>query len=499
LIDDQATMPIVSTLRSVQRQGGISFGAPGHHQGRAAPPAVRTLLADAFKADILTPKGLDERTEPKQVLQRAHALAAEAWGADLCRFATGGTTQSLHTALAAVAHPGDTVLLAQNAHKAEFAGALFMGLDVGVIPVTIDRDWDLEHGVDPAALTAAFASHPDAKAVVVVSPSYHGVTSDIAALASVAHACGVPLIVDAAWGGAFAFSSRLPQDALAAGADIMVTSVHKTMGALGQGSAMFVKGLLVDPVRFALAYELFETTSPSVPILASLDAARSAHATNGEKMWGDVLDMAAHARAELAAIPGVRVFGREHLDGAGAHDLNPSAVTLDIAALHIAGYAADDWLQAEYNVTVGLSDARHLAAIISPGNTSSEIARLVRGVRGLARAKKRHPERLLAAPALPHIDTLTYDPAMRASEAFAAPAELVAWEAAAGRIAAEIVAPAPPGVPRLIPGQRITQAHVEWLVANRDAACSSSIQRTRANVASGSSIKPSLRGERVAW
>ncbi len=467
--DDQSTMPIVDALKAVQRQRGISFGAPGHHLGRTAPPAVKSLLADAFKADVLTPKGLDERTEPKQVVQRAHALAAEAWGAGLCRFATGGTTQSLHTALAAVARPGDTVLLAQNAHKAEFAGALFMGLDVGVIPVTIDRDWDLEHGVDPAALSAAFASHPEAKAVVVVSPSYHGVTSDIAALAKIAHARGVPLIVDAAWGGAFAFSSRLPQDALAAGADIMVTSVHKTMGALGQGSAMFVQGSLVDPVRFALAYELFETTSPSVPILASLDAARSAHATGGEKIWGEVLDMAAHARSELAAVPGVRVFGAEHLGGAGAHELNLSTITLDIAALEIAGYAADDWLHAEYDITVGLSDARHLVMILAPGNTFAEIARLVRGVRALARAKKRHPDRLPAAPALPHIDTLHYDPVMRASEAFAAAAESITWEAAAGRIAAEIIAPAPPGVPRLIPGQRITQAHVEWLVANRDA------------------------------
>lgn len=179
-MDDQNSAPILEALALVKRDGIARFGAPGHGAGAAASADIVKLLGrQAFEADILTPKGLDDRTEQRQVLQRAHALAAAAWGADLCRFSTGGSTQSLHTALAAVARPGDTVLIAQNAHKAEFAAAVFAGLNLGIIRPAIDSVWDIEHGVSVAALTAALDAYPDAKAAVVVSPSYFGVTSNV--------------------------------------------------------------------------------------------------------------------------------------------------------------------------------------------------------------------------------------------------------------------------------------------------------------------------------
>lgn len=424
----------------------------------------------AFQADVLTPKGLDDRTESLQAVQRAHALAAEAWGADLCRFATGGSTQSIHTALAALAKAGDTVLFAANAHKAEFAAVLFAGLNPVIVPVEINEDWDLEYGASVEALVGALNAHPHAKAVVVVSPNYYGVTSDIAGLAKACHARAVPLIVDAAWGGAFAFSPRLPADALGEGADVMVCSLHKTMGALGQGSAMLVRSDLVDQQRFALAYELFETTSPSVPILASMDATRRDHALNGPALWAAVLDLAADARKALAEIDGVAVLGRAHLAVAGGHDLDESKILLDIARLGVAGYAADDWLYKHHQLTVGLSDAHHLLIVISLGTTAADVRALVKGLRGLVDAIRADPAALPAAPqALPRIGRLAVDMAMAGPDAFFAPAEMVCYEDATGRIAAEIIAPAPPGIPRLIPGQRITPDHVRFLVANRDA------------------------------
>ena len=436
----------------------IGFGAPGHAQGHAIPRGARALIGKrAFQADVLTPKGLDDRTEGLLAVQRAHEIAAEAWGADLARYVTGGSTQSLHIAMAALARAGDTVLIAANAHKAEFAGAMAMGIGPVVLPPEIAADWDLEHGVAPATLAAALDAHPNAKAAVVVSPTYYGVTSDIANLAAVAHARGVPLVVDAAWGAAFGFSPRLPANPLAQGADVVVASLHKTLGALAQGSVLLARGALVDQERLALAFELFETTSPSVPILASLDTTRRDHALRGERLWADLLDIAAEARAELAAIDGVRLFGREHLAGPGAMELDESKITVDIARWGVAGYAVDDWLFAEHRVSVGLSDARHLLAIVGLGTSRSDLRRLRDGLADLlARLRKDH-ETLPAAPAMPRLGALGLpDMAMPAPEAFFAKAEKVRLEELEGRIAAEIIAPAPPGTPRLMPGQRIT-------------------------------------------
>lgn len=465
---DQSKAPILDALAAIERHPLHGFGAPGHHQGAAVPREVRRLLgARVFEADVISPKGLDDRREGEHVLQRAHEIAAEAWNADFCRFVTGGSTQSLQIALAAVAGPGDTVLFAANVHKAERSQALVTGLNTGIVPVIVDEEWDIEHGVAPEALAAALDAHPDAKAFVVVSPTYFGVTSDIAALAALCHARGVALICDAAWGGAFAFCEALPHDALTKGADVAVYSLHKTMGALTQGSALLARGEIVDRQRLWMAFELFGTTSPSVPILASLDGARREHALHGEALWTGVLALAADLRARVAAIPGVRVLTAADLpEGA---ELDETKVLIDVSALGASGYAIDDWLNVEHRVSVGLSDARHLLAVLSVGSTKGDVRALAKGLADGAKRLRAGTLSLAPAGDAPGIGSLTVTMAAEPGAALFGPVEEVALEAAAGRIAAEVIAPAPPGVPRLVPGQAITDAHVAWLRANRDA------------------------------
>lgn len=464
---DQHHAPILEALATIERKSVHGFGAPGHHQGTTIPRDLRKLLGrQVFAADVITPKGLDDRTEGAHVLQRAHEIAAEAWQADFCRFVTGGSTQSLHTALAAVTRSGDTVLMAANVHKAERAHALAAGLNAVIVPVIVDPAWDLEHGVAPEALAAALDVHPEAKAFVVVSPTYYGVTSDIAALADLCHARNIPLICDAAWGGAFAFCEALPHDALTKGADMAVYSLHKTMGALTQGSALLARGELVDRQRLWMAYELYETTSPSVPILASLDAARRDHALGGEAMWRKTLARAADLRERLAAIAGIRVFTEADLPPDA--ELDGSKVLVDVSGLGVSGYAIDDWLNEHYRVSVGLSDARNLLAIVSFGTTASDVRALARGLSDCAQRLRSGELSLPVIGDTPGIGSLTTQMALDPAEAFFGLVEQISLAQAAGRIAAETIAPAPPGVPRLVPGQLITPEHVAWLTANRD-------------------------------
>lgn len=465
---DQKSAPLADALAAIEKRPVIGFGAPGHNQGAVIPGGMKALLGKrVFHADVLTPKGLDDRTEGKLALQRAHEIAAEAWNADFCRFVTGGSTQSLHTVMASVAGLGDTILVAANAHKAERAYALATGLNAAIVPVQIDGEWDIEHGVEPQALNAALAANPTAKAFIVVSPTYYGVTSDIAALATVCHDHGIPMIVDAAWGGAFAFCEGLPDDPLTKGADAAVYSAHKTMGALAQGSVIVAKGDLIDRQRLWMAYELFETTSPSVPILATLDATRRDHALNGEQMWNGVIALAEKVRRKIAGIAPLRVLGCDHLPPDA--DLDVTKVLIDVSVLGVSGYAIDDWLYKHHRISMGLSDARHILAVLSLGTTRSDLRKLVRGLQDLVNQLGSDPSILPAISPMPGIGTLSVDMAMPGPAALYGPAEMVAYEAAEGRIAAEMIAPAPPGVPRLVPGQRISAAHVAWLVANRDA------------------------------
>ena len=467
---DQTDAPTLRALVAAQRRKSADFGAPGHASGRAAPPAVRKLLGmAAFAADVLTPKGLDDRAEGRQAVQIAHKLAAAAWGADVARYATAGSTQSLHVLLAAVARPGETVVVASNCHKAEWSTAVYAGLDLVPVAPEVDRGWNLEHAPSPASVAAALDARPEAKAVLVVSPSYFGVTADVRGIADACHARGKPLIVDCAWGAAFGFSDRLPPNPLTQGADAAVVSAHKTLAALGQGSVLLVKGGLMDPERVALAFELFETSSPSVAVLASLDASRRQMALEGASIWSRVVTLAERARKRLAAIEGVRVFGREHLAGPGAVALNPCVVTLDISALGVGGFEADDWLVREHQVVAGLSDLTHLLFNFTQGASARDAQRMVRGVRALSELARGPSSPFRGVPDAPSYADLSIDMVRTPSEAFAGEAELVPFAQAEGRIAAEIIAPAPPGVPRLVPGQRIGAEHVRLLSALREA------------------------------
>jgi len=204
-----------------------------------------------------------------------------------------------------------------------------------------------------------------------------------------------------------------------------------------------------------------------VPILASLDATRRDHALRGEQMWNDVLALADHARGTIAAIAPLRVLGREDMP-AGA-DLDRTKVLIDVSALGVSGYAIDDWLFAEHRISVGLSDARHLLAVISLGTTRSDIRALQRGLADLVARLTADPAMLPTLATTPGVGTLSVEMAMAGPDAIAGPVEMVRYEEAGGRIAAEMIAPAPPGVPRLVPGQRISPAHVAWLVAQREA------------------------------
>ena len=173
--------------------------------------------------------------------QRAEHLAAELWGATHCFFSTNGTSLSNHAAVLASAGPGDTVLVSRNSHKSLIGSLVLANVRPVFLEPDYDREWDIDHGVPSRELQEKLSANPDTKAVFIIGPTYFGITPDIAALANVCHAHGIPLIVDEAWGPHFAFHAEMPVAAIRRGADISVGSIHKTMAGLEQASFMLMK------------------------------------------------------------------------------------------------------------------------------------------------------------------------------------------------------------------------------------------------------------------
>jgi arginine decarboxylase len=466
MADDQTSAPILDALAKYSKSGSVSFGVPGHKSGRGATPDIKRVVgAEAFAADATTQKGIDDRRETQRTIQRAEDLAARAWGADYAHLSTNGTSLSNHAAFLSVAVPGETVLVGRNAHKSVIAGLIMAGLRPVFLEPDQDAEWDIEHGIPVAEMERKLAAHPEAKGAFLVSPTFFGVVPNLRALAETCHRHGKPLVVDEAWGPHLYFHPELPQAAIASGADMALGSIHKMMAGLQGSSIMLLKSGLIPPDRFALCYDLFESTSPPVQVLASIDATRRQFVQEGEALLGALLERARRARAAFAEIPGIRVMGREVLDGDARHGLEETKVTLDISGLGITGYEADDWLTENINISMGLSDDRHLLACFTIGNDDKATDALIAGIRALATWAESRPasERHGRPPEMPARRDLQTRMEMTPAEAFFGRVEHVPLERAAGRVAAEMVTPYPPGIPRLVPGQLIDEPHVAFL------------------------------------
>ncbi|HZE67863.1 MAG TPA: ornithine decarboxylase [Sporichthyaceae bacterium] len=459
---------MLEALLEFRRRGDVVYGPPGHKQGRGVDPEALAILGESmFAADVLMLNGLDDRLESRGVLQAAEDLLADAVHADRTFFATCGSSMSVKTAMISVAGPGEKLLLARNAHKSVMAGLIISGIEPVWIPARHDEHYQLTHPPGPAEIGPLLDAHPDAKGVLVVSPTDWGSCADLPAIARLCHEHGVPFIVDEAWGAHLPFHDRLPCWGMDAGADVVVTSVHKMGAAIEQSSTYHLQGDLVDAELLARRADIFGTTSSSALVYASIDAWRRHMVRDGKRLWGEALARADRVRAALVRLSGLELMDDRAIGPAAAADLDPMRITIDLGALGITGYTAADWLREQRHLDVGSSDSRHLGIQLGAADDDESEQSLITGLGQLQRAAGT----LSPAPdlPLPGPELFTLEQAMTPQQAFFAPAEHIRTDEALGRICAEMLSPYPPGVPVLAPGEVISAPTLDYLVAGAAA------------------------------
>ncbi|KMO93475.1 aminotransferase class I/II-fold pyridoxal phosphate-dependent enzyme [Streptomyces roseus] len=453
---DQSKTPVLDALAAYHDTGQTPFTPPGHKQGRGADPRVKAALGDAvFRSDVLATSGLDDRTASQGVIEEAQALMAEAVGADHAFFSTCGSSLSVKSAMLSVAGPHEELLVGRDAHKSVVSGLILSGIR----PVWVDPQWDAErhlaHPPSAEAFEAAFAAYPDARGALVTTPTPYGTCSDLTAIAEVCHARGKPLVVDEAWGAHLPFHPGLPTWAMDAGADVCVTSVHKMGSGLEQSSVFHLQGDLVKPEVLKSREDLLGTTSPSVLVYAALDGWRRQMVEQGKALYDDALDLARLLREQIARIDGMRVHGREDFCGPGkAADADPLQIIIDISAWNVPGYRAADWLRRHHRVNLHLADHRRISAQLTHADDERSARVLLTALTDLA---AHVPELRTGQPVeVPAPARLRLEQAALPRDAFFGPTEQVPWQKAAGRIAAEMLTPYPPGIPAALPGERLT-------------------------------------------
>jgi arginine decarboxylase len=484
--DPQPTAPYFDALVAYGLRGASRFHVPGHKGGRSADPGLRHAIgAGALALDIPQDiHGVDAGFSPTPY-ERAEALAAEAHGAARTFFLTNGATQGNHALTLALAPQGSRVVVQRNSHASVVDGLVLSGGTPVFVAPEYDDDLGMALGVDAEALravltpaggcatgpagssgrtsTAPAAPAPAApRAVFVVSPTYYGIAADIASLARVAHEHGLPLVVDQSWGPHFGFHPGVPESALRLGADAVLTSTHKIAGSLTQSAMLHVADTgRVSIEAVARSLRLLRSTSPSSLLMGSLDASRRQIAVHGEALLHETIASVATLHAKIRRTPGLDVLDDRLRTRPGVGGWDPLRVVVDVRGIGRTGYEVADALRERYDVNVELATHAVVVLLLGIGEDPVAMQRVGGDLDEIARRLRRPGDgTTVPAPRAPAAVAV-----LPPREAFLGPGETIDADRAAadGRISCESIAGYPPGIPALLPGERVTPEIVAYL------------------------------------
>ncbi|MBQ7858666.1 MAG: NUDIX domain-containing protein [Faecalibacterium sp.] len=452
------TPPLTAQLQAYAQKGLYPLHMPGHKRRLAPAPGL------PFDWDLTEVPGVDDLHDAEEILADSMQRTAALYGAKRSWHLVGGSTAGLLAGIRALAPVGSTVIAARNCHKAVYHAIELGGLTVRWLAPPINEVFGVYGSVSPEAVGQALRSCPQAKCVILTSPTYEGVISDIHGIAFVCHLYGVPLLVDEAHGAHLIRWApyNFPAGAVECGADLVVQSAHKTLPSLTQTAWLHLNGDLVDPDAVARQLQIFQTSSPSYPLLASLDGAAHLLATRGEELYKNwTVALAAFDRA-AARLQHLRVLCHggespaDHPDETVfAHD--PSKLLVNGRAAGLTGAQLAELLRSRFGFETEMACGENLLAMTAPADDPAALCRFAEALLTIDRECIVAADAAAAAvlPPLPPVHCTI-------AAALAAPAETVAESGALGRVAAEYVWAYPPGVPLIAPGEQIT---AEFLAA----------------------------------
>ncbi|WNS42218.1 aminotransferase class I/II-fold pyridoxal phosphate-dependent enzyme [Paenibacillus sp. MMS20-IR301] len=504
--------PVYEMLEQYRLKGNIPYHVPGHKNGEAYLNSGQAAgyLSEVMRYDVTEITGTDDLHHPEGVIQEAQELAADCFGAEESFFLVGGSTAgNLALILTVCPEPGRLLILQRNVHKSVIHGLMLAGARAVFLEPQIDPASGLAVAPAAEAVRAALAAYPEAAGVFITMPNYYGMGSDLAPLAQACHASGVPLLVDEAHGAHYGLHPALPAGALAAGADGVVQSTHKMLAALTMGAMLHVQGPWLDRALLKQRLAMVQSSSPSYPVMASLDLARRLVHSQPDTAFTAGLAAVDVLRRGLAALPRFGLLQpaaqQQPPGGAGAAAGEPvppasgaaytaqdpfKAVIYDAAGV-LGGFELQRRLE-EKGIVPEMSDDRHVVLAFSLGSKAEETAVLLevlqdiaaqpaspaasQGVETIAPAASYNNSGHSLCPSPGNNSTwnnfslpLISSPVPFSTRPVAAGETVsIALEDSAGRVAAEMVIPYPPGIPLLYPGELITESICGRLASLRE-------------------------------
>lgn len=441
-------MTILESMRHYRETVRTPFHTPGHKMGLSVHPELKKLLTEeGWREEVNVTDALDDLNSPSWAIKDAEEKAAKLYGADAALFMVNGTTSAIQTMVLGSLKDGDTILVPRNAHRSVFGAAVLSGVDIVYMTPKINEEFQIIEELAPKTIEKSVEEHPYAKAVLITSPTYYGRFSDIEAIAKIVHSAGMLLLVDEAHGPHLPFLPNFPNSAIARGADMVSSSTHKMLGAITQGSILFVNKERLDFRKIAQTAALLTTTSPNQIIVASLEAAMEQMEENGREYFEKLLPLVENLRRDL------KEAGFELLEG----ELDPMKLTLRISDFGLTGKEADKILLEKYGVAAELSNLHNLLFLLSYADNQDTLKTLKDALLDLIKDRKKRGKEM-NFPLLPKIPPSKILP----RKAFFGDIREIPFKESAGFVAAEEITSYPPGIPLIHPGEVITQEIIKY-------------------------------------
>ncbi|RFU62623.1 aminotransferase class I/II-fold pyridoxal phosphate-dependent enzyme [Peribacillus glennii] len=448
--------PILDALLKHKSNKPFPYHVPGHKGGLVFTGQGRMEFKSILSLDVTELAGLDDLHAPEGPIQEAQMLLADLYQSRESYFLVNGTTVGNIAMIMAVCQEGDTVLVQRNCHKSILHGLMLANAKPVFLTPSFEEEWGVAGGADSSTVEHALSLYPEARAVILTYPNYYGMGKGISPIINLAHEKGIPVLVDEAHGAHFKLGSPFLNSSLDEGADIVVHSAHKTLPAMTMGSYLHVNSQLVDSEKVRFYLQMLQSSSPSYPIMASLDLARAYLASFSDDDKISLMEEIGHFREQLRGLPGLKVLQSGGLD--------PLKVT--IRADHgVSGFELQKILENK-GIFTELADTKNVllvmpllkAGMYFPfSETVEKIRKAMQDI--LPKATAENGKGIFGyGPSHPvSILELSY------SEMKEKRKKPVPLKASSGLISAEMVTPYPPGVPLLMAGELITQKKVKHL------------------------------------
>lgn len=455
-------MPIVKSVIEYKEKKTIPLHMPGHKRGQSFLsmdmdfPWLEALQYDTTEVDFI-----DNLHSPDGAIKEAEKKAAKLFRADETYFLVNGTTAGILAMIHCVTQPGDSIIIPRNCHKSVMNSVILGHLKPIYLLPEIEGIYEVAMGISPESVELALLNNPEAKAVVITSPTYYGVCSDLEKIAEIVHKSGKILLVDEAHGAHFCFSELCPKSAIECGADAVAQSTHKCLSAFTGTSMLHLKGNKIDREKLKFYLQAYQTSSPNHILLAGLDGARyQMEKKEGRAMLDTVIKWSIEAKRRINQIHGLSAIDSDFVGTAAAAGIDPTRVVVSVRKLGITGMFAENFLRENFNIQLEMADLYNIVAIFTIGDLEESFDGFILGLEELSStysaSGENASERLLPEEGLPKMVIPPWEAVLGGKKS-------LKFEDSEGFLAAEMIIPYPPGIPVLMPGERITRTNVEYI------------------------------------